>query len=84
MGDFTQGAIEPLLPPENAAKILNLSISWLAKSRMKGEGPEFVKIGRVVRYSESGLRKFIKAQTHTPTSDGEADEKQSTAVHHNT
>lgn len=47
-------ALEPLLDPEETAKILNLSPSWLAKARGKtGEGPEFVKIGRAVRYSES-------------------------------
>jgi predicted DNA-binding transcriptional regulator AlpA len=66
-------ALEPLLPPEDAAKILNLSTSWLAKSRMRGQAPEFVKIGRAVRYSMSGLQKFIQAQTRKST-DGVPDE----------
>jgi predicted DNA-binding transcriptional regulator AlpA len=61
--------IEPLLHPEDAAKILNLSTSWLAKARGAGGGPEFVKIGRAVRYSESSLRKFIKAQTRSSAGD---------------
>ncbi len=60
--------IEPLLTPEQTAKILNVSTSYLAKSRVDGDGPEFVKIGRAVRYPESCLRKFIKARTRTSTS----------------
>jgi len=60
-------AIEPLLTPEQAAKIFNLSTSWLAKSRMEGCGPEFVKIGRAVRYPESSLRRFIKARMRAST-----------------
>lgn len=60
-------ATEPLLTPEQAAKILNVSTSYLAKSRVDGDGPQFVKIGRAVRYPESSLRNFIKARTRTST-----------------
>lgn len=60
-------ATEPLLTPEQAAKILNVSTSYLAKSRVGGDGPQFVKIGRAVRYPESSLRNFIKARTRTST-----------------
>jgi predicted DNA-binding transcriptional regulator AlpA len=63
MSNDTLSSIERLLPPEEAAKILGLSISWLAKTRMTGEGPEFVKIGRAVRYPESSLRRFIRLHT---------------------
>ena len=31
--------LEPLLLPEEAAEILKLSASWLAKARMDGTGP---------------------------------------------
>jgi hypothetical protein len=61
--------LEPLLSPEDAAKILNLSTSWLAKARMTGEGPEFVKIGRSIHYSMSSLRKFIQARSRKSTRD---------------
>ena len=53
-----------LLTPEEAANFLNL-----AKSRVNGDGPEFVKIGRAVRYLQSSLRKFIKARTRSSTND---------------
>jgi hypothetical protein len=60
---------EPLLTPEEAAKFLKLSTDWLAKSRMTGKGPEFIKIGRAIRYSMSSLQKFIQARSRKSTSD---------------
>jgi hypothetical protein len=45
--------IDPLLHPRDVARILNVSTSWLAKSRLSGDGPRFVKIGRAVRYLEA-------------------------------
>jgi predicted DNA-binding transcriptional regulator AlpA len=61
--------IDPLLYPRDAAKILNVSISWLAKARLTGDGPRFVKIGRAVRYLESSLREYIKGRTRGSTSE---------------
>jgi predicted DNA-binding transcriptional regulator AlpA len=61
--------IDPLLHPKEAARILNVSISWLAKSRLSGTGPRFVKIGRAVRYLESSLREYIKGRTRGSTSE---------------
>jgi predicted DNA-binding transcriptional regulator AlpA len=61
--------MDPLLHPRDAAKILNVSMSWLAKARLSGEGPRFVKIGRAVRYLESSLRDYIKGRTQGSTSE---------------
>jgi predicted DNA-binding transcriptional regulator AlpA len=61
--------IEPLLHPNEAAKLLNVSLSWLAKSRLSGTGPRFVKVGRAVRYLESSLREYIKGRTRGSTSE---------------
>lgn len=69
--DNNGGSLERLLLPEDAAKILNLSTSWLAKARVDGNGPAFVKIGRAVRYREASLRKYIQEQTRTSTNNGE-------------
>jgi hypothetical protein len=50
MTAFTKAStIDPLLHPKEAANILSVSTSWLAKSRLAGDGPRFVKIGRAVR-----------------------------------
>jgi hypothetical protein len=35
-----------LLTPAEAAKFLRISESWLAKARMRGDGPPFIRIGR--------------------------------------
>jgi hypothetical protein len=59
--------MDRLLDPKAAAKVLNVSISWLAKARAGGYGPEFVTFGRNVRYSGSSLQKFIKDRTRTST-----------------
>jgi predicted DNA-binding transcriptional regulator AlpA len=61
--------IDPLLTPRDAARILGCSISWLAKRRLDGGGPRFVKVGRSVRYLESALREYIKARTRGSTSE---------------
>jgi hypothetical protein len=34
-----------LLTPRETAKRLQVSLSWLAKARMRGDGPPFIKIG---------------------------------------
>jgi predicted DNA-binding transcriptional regulator AlpA len=46
-------SIDRLFVPAEAAKLLSLSLSWLAKARLRGDGPRYVKIGRAVRYGES-------------------------------
>ena len=61
--------IDPLLHSRDVARILNVSMSWLAKARLSGEGPRFVKIGRAVRYLESALREYIKGRTRGSTSE---------------
>jgi predicted DNA-binding transcriptional regulator AlpA len=60
--------VDPLLPPRDAAKMLNVSVSWLAKARLSGAGPRYVKIGRSVRYPESSIREFIKSRMRGSTS----------------
>jgi len=63
------GSIDPLLYPKEVAKLLNVSTSWLSKSRLTGTGPRFVKIGWAVRYPESTVREFIRARMRTSTSE---------------
>ncbi len=42
-------------------------MSWLAKARLTGDGPRFVKVGRPVRYLESCVKEYIKARTRGST-----------------
>ena len=57
-----------LLTPKQAARLLNLSVSWLAKRRLAGDGPPYVKLGGAVRYVEASLQQWMKNQQRTSTS----------------
>jgi hypothetical protein len=56
-----------LLVPKEAAGRLKVSISWLAKARMRGDGPPFIRVGRSVRYSEAALAQWLKSQQRLST-----------------
>ncbi len=58
-----------LLTPAEIASLLGVSQSWLAKSRLSGDGPRFVKIGRSVRYPDCYVRDYIRQRTRSSTSD---------------
>jgi len=48
-------AVGNLLKPKEAAVLLKVSVSWLAKARVRGDGPPYIKVGRSIRYSEAAL-----------------------------
>ena len=58
-----------LLSPKEAAKLLKVSTSWLAKARMTGDGPPYIRIGRSIRYSEAGLLQWLKSRQRLSTSE---------------
>ncbi|MGA7451353.1 MAG: helix-turn-helix domain-containing protein [Rhodoplanes sp.] len=58
-----------LLTPQEAAKFLRLSLSWLAKARMRGDGPPYLQFGRSVRYSEAALIMWMKCRQRLSTSE---------------
>jgi predicted DNA-binding transcriptional regulator AlpA len=60
---------ERLLTANDAANRLRLSVSWLAKARMRGDGPPYVKLGRSVRYGENTLAKWAWSRTRLSTSE---------------
>ena len=65
----TSAGIERLLTPKEAAGFLRVSLSWLAKARMRGDGPPYIQIGRSVRYSETVLIHWMKSQQRRSTSE---------------
>jgi excisionase family DNA binding protein len=58
-----------LLSPKEAAKLLKVSTSWLAKARMSGDGPPYIRIGRSIRYSEAALLQWLKSRQRLSTSE---------------
>lgn len=65
----TGSNVEPLLVPKEAAQLVRLSLSWLAKARMRGDGPPYVKLGRSIRYTEAGLLQWMKSRQRRSTSE---------------
>jgi predicted DNA-binding transcriptional regulator AlpA len=64
------GTIIPvLLTPKEAAKLLKVSLSWLAKARMRGDGPPYIRIGRSIRYAEVALVQWMKSRQRLSTSE---------------
>jgi predicted DNA-binding transcriptional regulator AlpA len=59
---------QTLLTPKQAARLLNLSVSWLANRRLAGDGPPYVKLGGAVRYAEGSLQQWMKAHQRMSTS----------------
>ena len=58
-----------LLTAKEAAKTLKVSLSWLAKARMRGDGPTYVKVGRSIRYAEAALIQWMKSRQRLSTSE---------------
>jgi hypothetical protein len=58
-----------LLTPKETATRLKVSLSWLAKARMRGDGPPYVKVGRSIRYSEAALIQWMKSRQRLSTSE---------------
>jgi predicted DNA-binding transcriptional regulator AlpA len=55
-----------------AARILGLSESTLAKLRLNGNGPVYCKLGRRVLYRPSDLEQWLQSRATRDTSDADA------------
>jgi len=65
----TGTGFERLLTARDAANLLRLSPSWLAKARMRGDGPRYVKLGRSIRYTETGILQWMRSCQRFSTSE---------------
>ena len=59
---------EALMFPKDAAKFLNRPENWLAKRRVTGDGPRYVKLGIRVFYRRSDLKAWINKHVISSTS----------------
>jgi hypothetical protein len=59
----------PLLDTKEAADFLRVSISFLMKARLRGDGPRYRKLGRCVRYSAADLEVYLKQSGRFSTSE---------------
>ena len=60
---------EKLYPPKIAAELMDMSVSWLAKARLRGDGPSYVKFGRSVKYQGLDLIEYRKSKKRHSTSE---------------
>ena len=58
-----------LLTAKEAARLLKVSVSWLAKARLRGDGPRYVKFGRSVKYQGLDLIEYRKSKKRHSTSE---------------
>jgi predicted DNA-binding transcriptional regulator AlpA len=57
---------DPLYDCKPAAEYVGKSIPTLARWRKHGDGPDYVKIGRAIKYRKSALDRFIDQCTRRP------------------
>jgi predicted DNA-binding transcriptional regulator AlpA len=69
------GSDSELLTPKEAAGFLRLSESFLAKARMRGDGPRYRKLSRSVRYLKADLLLWLKACAKTSTAEQHHDDR---------
>jgi predicted DNA-binding transcriptional regulator AlpA len=61
--------LKHIVNTEAAAHLLNVSAVTLAKWRVTGEGPRFLKFGRSVKYRISDLEEWIQDQQRESTAE---------------
>jgi excisionase family DNA binding protein len=55
----------PYLTAKQAADYLNVTENALAKLRLAGGGPPFVRLGRRIRYGQGAIDSWIHSRTYT-------------------
>jgi predicted DNA-binding transcriptional regulator AlpA len=60
---------EKLLTEKEMAARLRLSPSWLAKARMRGDGPPYHQFGRAIRYHEGRAKQWMNSRVRRSTSE---------------
>ena len=64
--------VPTVLPSRDAARMVGLSESTLAKLRLNGNGPIYCKLGRRVVYRPADLEEWLQSRTTRDTSDADA------------
>jgi predicted DNA-binding transcriptional regulator AlpA len=70
-----------LLTPKETARVLRVSLSWLAKARMRGDGPPYIRIGRSIRYSEAAVLQWMKSRQRLSTNSNAGEPAQRRTSH---
>ena len=57
---------DPLLNTVDAALYVGCTVDYLARLRMRRQGPAFFKHGSLVRYRRSAIDAWVGENTHSP------------------
>lgn len=58
-----------MLPPTQAAEYLGVTVGWLAKRRVYGDGPQYTKLLGRILYDRADLDALIEESKRHSTSD---------------
>jgi excisionase family DNA binding protein len=61
-----------LLTVQQAAEYLGFKPATLAQMRWRGDGPEFLKLGKFVRYDRADLDAWARSRRYKSTSEASA------------
>jgi predicted DNA-binding transcriptional regulator AlpA len=51
-----------MLTAKEVATEMKISTSWLAKRRMDGDGPPYIKVGRSIRYMRTEIMQWMRSR----------------------
>ena len=66
---LTLSNIEPLITTRQAATLVGLSHRTLESMRIKGDGPEYLQLGRAIRYEICELERWIESNRKAASSE---------------
>jgi predicted DNA-binding transcriptional regulator AlpA len=58
---------EPLVPPEEVAAVLHIEIPTLTAWRNRGQGPRYVRVGKLIFYRPSDIQQWLNTRVTEPT-----------------
>ena len=61
---------DELLPPPVVARMIHRRPNWLAKRRITGNGPRFLKVGRRILYRRSAVNAWLAECERNSTAEG--------------
>ena len=62
----------PLLDTMSASRLMGMSKSFLDKMRVRGDGPQYLKVGNRVRYRHEDVAQWLEGRLLSSTSEAEA------------
>lgn len=61
--------MDSLLDQKRAARFLGLSVRTLERHRLAGTGPQYARLGRLIRYRQSDLKDWVDSNLRNSTSE---------------